>query len=631
MSIQSRIDSVDIRDADDQQVTEHGKLLSLRDELRAGRLIECLDDGFVRLVDHMGNDSAIVQAARVSYGAGTKTVSDDRSLIRYLISHRHTSPLEMVEFKFHVRVPMDCWRQWIRHRTACLAGDVVLTFDHPSGKNYNHDRPRRYNLTVKQVFDRFQPTQNTTRPDKQRNPYFKRDRVQQMRLRSYDENSKTISSTRIVNIWESGIKDIYCVKFPNSMLRASASHLCLTDFGWMKLLDALSTGASFLTAKRQQYITGCLPVIDELQEEWVLIDGYDNYEVSNMGRIRSLVTPGGETNGVAGGVITLAQPRLKVQCPDNRGYLVVSLSKDGKTKAFQVHLLVLNAFVGRAPENFEARHLNSNRFDNRLPNIEWNTKRRNIDDRMETGCDQTLDAAFVKPVEWCADGSEMTYDLEVEGIGDGDAHNFMAGGVFVHNSVNEYSTRYSEAIDSRSVTDVDQWRLQANDRKQGSGDFAPAHLQSPPDPVAYYEFTGEYLSKRETELHELANRVYLERIDAGIAREQARKDLPLSTYTEAYWKIDGNNLFHFLGLRMDSHAQLEIRTYANAVAKLIKGIVPFTYEAFEDYQLNAMILSQPEIREIYGLLHPGKPTVYKPLSKREQKELTAKLERLGIG
>ena len=77
-----------------------------------------LDDGFVCLVDCMGDDAAVVQAARVSYGAGTKQVSDDRTLIRYLMRHRHTTPFEMAEIKLLVRVPMDCWRQWIRHRTA---------------------------------------------------------------------------------------------------------------------------------------------------------------------------------------------------------------------------------------------------------------------------------------------------------------------------------------------------------------------------------------------------------------------------------------------------------------------------------------------------------------------------------
>lgn len=77
-----------------------------------------LDHGFVRVVDYMGTDSAIVQAARVSYGKGTKKVNEDAGLINYLVRHRHTTPLEMCEIKFHIKLPMFVARQWIRHRTA---------------------------------------------------------------------------------------------------------------------------------------------------------------------------------------------------------------------------------------------------------------------------------------------------------------------------------------------------------------------------------------------------------------------------------------------------------------------------------------------------------------------------------
>src|SRR5258706_6071274 len=77
-----------------------------------------LDHGFVRVVDYMGDDAAIVQAARVSYGKGTKRLREDRGLIRYLLRHQHTTPFEMVELKFHVKLPIFVARQWIRHRTA---------------------------------------------------------------------------------------------------------------------------------------------------------------------------------------------------------------------------------------------------------------------------------------------------------------------------------------------------------------------------------------------------------------------------------------------------------------------------------------------------------------------------------
>ncbi len=281
------------------------------------RSLPILDDGFVRLVDYMGNDFSIVQAARVSYGEGTKKVSEDRGLIRYLMRHRHTTPFEMCEIKLHVRVPIDCWRQWIRHRTA---------------------------------------------------------------------------------------------------------------------------------------------------------------------------------------------------------------------------------------------------------------------------------------------------------------------------NVNEYSTRYSIAIDAAAKTKPDAWRIQTKETHQGSEGNLEGEV-------------GARLSKRESEIHATCREVYEERLNAGVAREQARKDLLLSTYTEAYWKIDLHNLLHFLTLRMSPNAQYEIRQYANTIGhQIVSKWVPLTWEAFLDYRLNAMSLSEIEIGFL-ALLYSGRQ---KELLKqmqakgwlkkhdkywkenREGKEFAAKLDRLGM-
>ncbi len=87
-------------------------------EARLGVAIPVLDHGFIRIVDYMGDDAAIVQAARVSYGAGTRTARDDAGLIRYLMRHWHSTPFEMCEIKLHVKLPVFVARQWIRHRTA---------------------------------------------------------------------------------------------------------------------------------------------------------------------------------------------------------------------------------------------------------------------------------------------------------------------------------------------------------------------------------------------------------------------------------------------------------------------------------------------------------------------------------
>jgi thymidylate synthase (FAD) len=276
-----------------------------------------LDDGFVRVIDYMGSDEAIVQAARVSYGCGAKRVHEDRGLIRYLMRHKHTTPFEMCEIKLHIRVPMDCWRQWIRHRTA---------------------------------------------------------------------------------------------------------------------------------------------------------------------------------------------------------------------------------------------------------------------------------------------------------------------------SVNEYSTRYSEVINAIHATKPDQWRRQSVACKQGSGDWI--------DPQ-----TGAMLSQEEAALHGESRRIYEKRLQLGVAREQARKDIPLSTYTEAYWKTDLRNLLHFLSLRIESHAQLEIRSYADIIGKeVVRRWCPITWEAFLDYQLESRSFSRLEmdiLREIhrgqpqqavelatqYGWLVPGPDGLVK---NREREEFEDKLANIGL-
>lgn len=283
-----------------------------------GIQLKVLDEGFVRLIDYMGDDSAVVQAARVSYGSGTKRVQGDRSLIRYLMRHAHTTPFEMCEIKFHVRAPMDVWRQWIRHRTA---------------------------------------------------------------------------------------------------------------------------------------------------------------------------------------------------------------------------------------------------------------------------------------------------------------------------NVNEYSTRYSVAIDAAQRTAEDGWRLQSPENRQGSTGFVNIE-------------EGKVLSLGEAELQKAARDVYQGRLAKGVAREQARKDLPLSTYTEAYWKIDLHNLLHFLILRMDQLAQEEIRQYATLIGEnIVAKWVPLVWEAFLDYRRHSLQLSRIEtevvaaltsgpperatrIAEAGGLLHQGKSGVLAP--SRERRELEAKLRVLGL-
>ena len=149
-------------------------------------------------------------------------------------------------------------------------------------------------------------------------------------------------------------------------------------------------------------------------------------------------------------------------------------------------------------------------------------------------------------------------------------------------NVNEYSTRYSEAIDSCQTTKPTEWRLQSSTNKQGSEEFLD-------------EQYGLLLTRREKAFHEAAKELYQERLSLGVAREQARKDLPLSTYTEAFWCMDLKNLLNFLRLRMESHAQLEIREYANTIGEqIVKEWCPETWKAFKLYTVDSMSLSNGE-------------------------------------
>jgi thymidylate synthase (FAD) len=198
-------------------------------------------------------------------------------------------------------------------------------------------------------------------------------------------------------------------------------------------------------------------------------------------------------------------------------------------------------------------------------------------------------------------------------------------------NVNEYSTRYSIAIDNAQATEPNRWRLQAAGNRQGSAGYTD-------------EETGKYLSEKEREFQKLAREIYEERLAKGIAREQARKDLPLATYTEAYWKVDLHNLLHFLRLRMDLHAQEEIREYANIIGnEIVSRWCPVAWEAFKDYHINSAGFSRLEY-EILTEILAGRNDKAVELAKnfgfikpdgelkrnRERQEFEEKLKKLKI-
>ena len=157
---------------------------------------------------------------------------------------------------------------------------------------------------------------------------------------------------------------------------------------------------------------------------------------------------------------------------------------------------------------------------------------------------------------------------------------FVARQVVRHRTVslNEYSGRYSEMPDQ--MYEPEEWRAQSTTNKQGS----EGGIRNP-----------EVRSERQRIFQRTARREYVDRLEAGVAREMARIDLPLSQYTEWYWKVDLHNLLHFLGLRLDPHAQWETRQYAEAIAEIVKVWVPECWSAFVDYKRDAYTLSRMEV------------------------------------
>ncbi len=195
-------------------------------------------------------------------------------------------------------------------------------------------------------------------------------------------------------------------------------------------------------------------------------------------------------------------------------------------------------------------------------------------------------------------------------------------------STNEYSGRYSIVPDEFEVPEADEVRHQSGRNRQGRGDPLPP----------------EVVERFRRDLESVATQAYVaysRALDAGVARETARLLLPVAYYTQWYWKINLHNLFHFLSLRLDAHAQEEIRLYAAEVAKLARVVCPVAFEAFEDFQVEGIALGRRERKALRFLLDGKTPQEAcvaadlpltredgRPMTTGEGVEFLEKLERI---
>ena len=472
-----------------------------------------LDHGFVSLVDYMGDDESIEHAARVSYGYGTRKRSATRGLIRYLRRHLHTTPSEMVEFKFHCAMPMFVARQWVRHRTACLAEGTEVFFDLPGAEA--RGCRQLYKLPIEDIWRRFQPTRNRLRPDKQLNRFHRRDRVRRMRLRQVNEDTLAFQHTRIVGVYRNGPKPVFrMVLDDGKSIEATSDHRFLFATGW----DTLRR------ATRLREIGG--------------------HAVWRRGDYFVYV------NGAA----------------DERP----ALYRDAIWLQREYH----RSIAGRELDFVE-------RLGGPPVKSEWVPRRRIPWNRL-------VKAKLVRIKRFEFVGERETYDLEVEGP----YHNFVANGIVTHNSINEYSGRYSLMPLLFYRPEPGSFSLQSSANNQGrEEEAAPEDLYR--DAIRRWE-----------EVRSSASEAYAWMVQEDVARELARIDLPLSTYTQWYWKIDLHNLLHFLTLRVDDHAQWEIQEFGRVMAGMLKRVAPMSFEAWIDYQVCGDKLSRMELEALATLLEP---------------------------
>jgi len=177
--------------------------------------------------------------------------------------------------------------------------------------------------------------------------------------------------------------------------------------------------------------------------------------------------------------------------------------------------------------------------------------------------------------------------------------------------LNEISGRYSVMKDEFYIPLPDEVCVQSADNKQGSGDPLPFDA-------------AQAIIRQFEEDYKLLYSRYESLLEKDVARELARIVLPLSLYTEWYWQIDLHNLFHFLRLRMDAHAQKEIRVFAEAMAQCAQAVAPLAYEAFEEHVLNSIRFSREECAALAAMLDGRSPV----LEGRKAAEFEAKVLKL---
>jgi thymidylate synthase ThyX len=477
-------------------------------EVIAENVVQVLDRGFVGLDGALASDLAVVNGARVSFNQASQEMTErDAGLVRFLVRNRHGSPFEHGYFRFLVKAPIFVVREHHRHRAGhCLPGTAEIWMETiaPRAGRLLRKRP------IAQIFRNWHEGVRDSLGRTRLLPSCRR-----LSTRVLNEDTQLFELGRMRDVFRSGTKEIYEVRAERHLLRCSADHRVLTADGWARAGD-LSAG------------------------DLIAVSGVRTTRAGSH-------IPPSLRRGI--GVWTSMQRLTRIK-PIDRCHVC--------GKRFEQADLVLDHIIPVALSLKRALDV-----DNLAPACKpCHRAKTNTEQAFASRENKTAGSKFVRVLSRPARvAEEETYDIEMEGPN----HNFVADGVVVHNSYNEWSGRYSKMEAEFYVPDYVREQV----GKPGAYSFESVD-----------EETREATRREIEENAERAFEAYERMLELGVAKEVARAVLPLSTYTKYYWSCNPRSLMHFCSLRNHDDAQYEIRQYAAAAESFLERLMPVTHAAF---------------------------------------------------
>lgn len=552
-----------------------------REELE-GKEFKVLDYGHVVLMDVMGDDAAIAQAARTSYKKGTKTVNDDRGLLRNLMRNRHCYVGSMQV------LTSEGWKRWDElgedaiflvpdplSRTMTPERLAVKKFLSPSTVySYTNDRmsfrvTERHKMRFrKKDCENFDAYQVEEMPQ-----WGHFDPLQDYKMLGAERRLDTMmqfigfflgdgswaSQNRITFNLKKAHKQEYLCLLAQRLglkeeLRATENDSVVFSFatprwlfGWLRFGEKASEKSFDMSRILMLSDSQVLGLFDGLCKS----DGHDKYDREQISFSSTSVA-----------LLDLFECLAAIQGIDAH-----RTTNDRST-----------AFLG-SRTTLEAR---KQYFSEPVKNYQDMTYCATTSTGWLMVRGNPTEFAFVCGNSTPFEMAELKFHIKLP--------IFCERQMIRHRtaSTNEVSARYSELPEEYYLPQPEDVAAQSKTNKQGREEQLS-------DSVARIFISGVKDSCADS------FNVYHDSLVRGVARELARINLPVGTYTEKVWKVDLHNLFHFLGLRMDKHAQWEVRQYANVIGEIVKKLFPICWEAFEDFRLNAAFLSALDIRQIQEL------------------------------